>query len=306
MESIIMRNNYYNYSFLFVIIFLGRDSMQYSYFDSFKNFALQRRREVVFVLSLLIISVLLYVFQDGYASRLKNEEFNEIQGFLLEIREKDKDIYNKLEVEEVEKVVKGIDVSSWQGDINWDKVKNTGIDFVMIRCGFRNLSNDEIHEDNKFAYNIKEANRVGIPVGIYFYSTAINEKEVLEEATFVLNLIKDYEVIYPVVYDFELFNQKRTKGVNIKRINDNAVKFLDYLRAHGYRGMLYSNLNALNNYWNLDLFEGYKLWYAQYIDKVTYDGKYDMWQYTDKGRIDGIKGYVDLNESYYDYVVVND
>ena len=70
--------------------------------------------------------------------------------------------------------------------------------------------------------------------------------------------------------------------------------------------MLYSNLNALNNYWNLDLFEGYKLWYAQYIDKVTYDGKYDMWQYTDKGRIDGIKGYVDLNESYYDYVVVND
>lgn len=226
--------------------------------------------------------------------------------FLLEIREKDKDIYNKLEVEEVEKVVKGIDVSSWQGDINWDKVKNTGIDFVMIRCGFRNLSNDEIHEDNKFAYNIKEANRVGIPVGIYFYSTAINEKEVLEEATFVLNLIKDYEVIYPVVYDFELFNQKRTKGVNIKRINDNAVKFLDYLRAHGYRGMLYSNLNALNNYWNLDLFEGYKLWYAQYIDKVTYDGKYDMWQYTDKGRIDGIKGYVDLNESYYDYVVVND
>lgn len=280
--------------------------MQYSYFDEFKNFALQRKREVVFVLSLLIVSVLLSVFQDGYSKRVKNEEFEEIQGYLLEIREKDKDIYNELEVREIERTVKGIDVSSWQGEINWDKVKNAGIDFVMIRCGFRNLSNDEIHEDSRFAYNIKEANRVGIPVGVYFYSTAINEKEVLEEATFVLNLIKDYDVIYPVVYDFELFNQKRTKGVNIKRINDNAVKFLDYLRAHGYRGMLYSNLNALNNYWNLDLFEGYKLWYAQYIDKVTYDGKYDMWQYTDKGRIDGIKGYVDLNESYYDYVVVND
>lgn len=278
--------------------------MQYSYFDEFKNFALQRKREVVFVLSLLIVSVLLSVFQDGYSKRVKNEEFEEIQGYLLEIREKDKDIYNELEVREIERTVKGIDVSSWQGEINWDKVKNAGIDFVMIRCGFRNLSNDEIHEDSRFAYNIKEANRVGIPVGVYFYSTAINEKEVLEEATFVLNLIKDYDVIYPVVYDFELFNQKRTKGVNIKRINDNAVKFLDYLRAHGYMGMLYTNLNAINNRWNLELFEGFKLWYAQYIDEVTYEGKYDMWQYTDRGRIDGIKGYVDLNESYLDYEVI--
>lgn len=278
--------------------------MQYSYFDEFKNFALQRKREVVFVLSLLIVSVLLSVFQDGYSKRVKNEEFEEIQGYLLEIREKDKDIHNELEVREIERTVKGIDVSSWQGEINWDKVKNAGIDFVMIRCGFRNLSNDEIHEDSRFAYNIKEANRVGIPVGVYFYSTAINEKEVLEEATFVLNLIKDYDVIYPVVYDFELFNQKRTKGVNIKRINDNAVKFLDYLRAHGYMGMLYTNLNAINNRWNLELFEGFKLWYAQYIDEVTYEGKYDMWQYTDRGRIDGIKGYVDLNESYLDYEVI--
>lgn len=278
--------------------------MQYSYFDEFKNFALQRKREVVFVLSLLIVSVLLSVFHDGYSKRVKNEEFEEIQGYLLELREKDKDIYNELEVREIERTVKGIDVSSWQGEINWDKVKNAGIDFVMIRCGFRNLSNDEIHEDSRFAYNIKEANRVGIPVGVYFYSTAINEKEVLEEATFVLNLIKDYDVIYPVVYDFELFNQKRTKGVNIKRINDNAVKFLDYLRAHGYMGMLYTNLNAINNHWNLELFEGFKLWYAQYIDEVTYEGKYDMWQYTDRGRIDGIKGYVDLNESYLDYEVI--
>lgn len=278
--------------------------MQYSVFDHFKNFTLQRRREVVFILSLLIVSVLLSVFHDGYASRLQNEEFNEIQGYLVEIREKDKNIYNSLEVKEVEKTVKGIDVSSWQGEINWEKVKKAGIDFAIIRCGFRNLSNEEIHEDNRFAYNIQEANRVGIPVGVYFYSTARNEKEVLEEATFVLNLIKDYDIVYPVVYDFELFNQKRTEGVKDKRINDNAVKFLDYMRAHGYNGMLYTNLSALQKHWDLELFTGYKLWYAQYIDTSTYEGTYDMWQYSDRGRIDGIVGAVDLNESYIAYEVV--
>lgn len=278
--------------------------MQYSSLDYFKNFTLQHRREVVFLLSLLIVSVLLSVFHDGYASRLENEEFDEIQGYLIEIREKDKNIYNTLEVQEVEKTVKGIDVSSWQGEIDWEKVKASGIDFVIIRCGFRNLTNEEIHEDSRFASNIQEANRVGIPVGVYFYSTARNEKEVLEEATFVLNLVKDYEVVYPIVYDFELFNQKRTEGIKDKRINDNAVKFLDYMRAHGYNGMLYSNLNAIQNHWDLKQFAGYKLWYAQYIDSSTYDGTYAMWQYSDRGRIDGIVGYVDLNESYIAYEIV--
>jgi len=278
--------------------------MQYSLLDIFKNYALQHRRAVVFILCLFIISVIIYVFDEGYSSRLQNEEFSEIQDFILELREKDKDIYNPLEINVVEKKVKGIDVSSFQGDIDWDKVKESGIEFVMIRCGYRNLSNAEIHEDKTFRYNVEEANRLGIPVGIYFYSTARNEKEVLEEATFVLNLIKDYDITYPVVYDFEMFNQKRTKGVNDKRINDNAVQFLDYLRAHGYDGMLYSNLNALNNHWDIERFFGYKLWYAQYINRATYEGKYDMWQYADNGRVDGIVGNVDLNEGYYAYEVV--
>lgn len=280
--------------------------MQYSIFDRYKNFTLQHRRGVVFFLCLMIVSVLLSVFSAGYASRLQNENFDEIQGYLLEIREKDKDIYNNLEVVPVEKLVKGIDVSSWQGEINWDKVKASGVDFAIIRCGYRNLTNSLMNVDKRFHYNMKEANRVGIPVGVYFYSTAINGKEVLEEATFVLNLIKDYDVTYPVVYDFELFNQKRTKGVSDIRINNNAVKFLDYMRAHGYNGMLYSNLTALNKHWNLDNFSGYKLWYAQYIDKVTYTGRYDMWQYADNGRIDGIKTSVDLNEAYVSYEAVKE
>ncbi len=277
--------------------------MEYTYMDIFRSFMLKHRKVVIPILCIFVIGILLYVFNEGYSSRLANEEFGEIQGYLLEIREKDKKIYNNLDVKVIEKTVKGIDVSSWQGDIDWDKVKDSGIDFVMIRCGFRNLVNDEIHIDKLFYYNIGEANRVGIPVGVYFYSTAINEREVLEEATFVLNLIKDYDVQYPVAYDFEMFNENRTVGLSDIVINDNAVKFLDYISAHGYIGMLYTNLSSLNKHWNLNKFDGYRIWYAQYIDKATYEGTYDMWQYADNGRIDGIVGNVDLNESYYAYEI---
>ncbi len=272
--------------------------------DQLKSFILRNRKIVIPILCLIVLVVLLSVFQEGYASRIENEEFSEIQNFLEEIRDRDKDIYNKLDVALYEETVKGIDVSSWQGEIDWEKVKATGIDYVMIRCGFRNLTNDEIHVDKTFHYNIKEANRLGIPVGVYFYSTAINEKEALEEASFVLNLIKDYDVIYPVAYDFEMFNEKRTKNVSDRTINNNAIKFLDYIRAHGYNGMIYTNLSALNKHWNIEMFEGFRIWYAQYIDKSTYEGKYDMWQYTDNGRVDGIVGEVDLNESYIAYKVV--
>lgn len=278
--------------------------MEYTTTDIVKSFLLRNRKIVVPLLSLIIVIVLVSVFEEGYSSRLKNEEFSEIQGYLLEIREKDKDIYNPLNIEFIEETVKGIDVSSWQGDIDWEKVKASGIDYVMIRCGFRNLTNDEIHVDKKFRYNISEANRLGIPVGVYFYSTAINEREALEEATFVLNLIKDYEVIYPVVYDFEMFNENRTEGISDRTINNNAVKFLDYIRAHGYNGMLYTNLSAINKHWDLKKFEGYGIWYAQYIDQATYEGKYEMWQYADNGVVDGIVGDVDLNESYISYKVI--
>lgn len=278
--------------------------MEYSINNEIKRYIFKYRKILFILLYIFIIFVLISVFKEGYSGRIEKNEFDEIQKYLLEIRENDKDIYNKLEVELVYENVKGIDVSSWQGEIDWEKVKATGIDFVMIRCGFRNLTNEEILVDKTFHYNIKEANRLGIPVGVYFYSTAINELEALEEATFVLNLIKDYDITYPVVYDFELFNDKRTTGVSDRVINNNAIKFLDYIRAHGYNGMLYTNLHAINNHWDISKFEGYRIWFAQYIEEATYEGYYDMWQYSDRGKVDGIVGNVDLNEGYIAYRVI--
>lgn len=279
--------------------------MQYTFFDKFKNFAIQHRRVVVLFFCACILGVLGYVFNIGYANRSK-EDFPEIQKLMAVYRKKDKDIYNNLEIIEKKEIAKGIDVSSWQGEINFAKVKQSGIDFIIIRCGFRLQQSGKITEDKRFKYNISEANKYGIPVGVYFYSAAINKKEALEEASFVLNLIKDYEVVYPVIYDFEMFGVDRAKGISDEVINNNAKTFLSYVEEHGYRGMLYTNLKDVNNHWDINKFRDYKIWFAQYIDQATYDGEYDIWQYANNGRIDGIKGNVDLNESYVTYKKIGD
>ncbi len=274
--------------------------MNYSVFDRILFIFSKYKNIIIASLCVCVVLVVISIVKEGYAYR-DESEFSEIQSYLIELRNKDESIYNKVNVNIVEKIVRGIDVSSWQGDIDWEKVKDSGVDFAMIRCGFRNLTNSDIGLDSTFHYNIKEANRLDIPVGIYFYSTAINENEVYEEASYVLNLIKDYKVTYLVVYDFELFNQKRTKGVSLTRINNNAVKFLDYIRAHGYHGMLYGNANDLNNRFNLDKFDGYPIWVAHYMEGLNYEGVYEMWQYSDSGKINGISTNVDLNISYVAY-----
>ena len=276
--------------------------MENTKFDEIRMFVLKHKIVVIFCMCFILSVTLIFVFASGYSKRYENDDFSELQSYLLEIKERDKDIHNKLKVKEIKKEVKGIDVSSWQKEIDWEKVKESGIDFAMIRCGFRNLTIDSYQEDTRFRYNISEANRLGIPVGVYFYSTARDEKEVLEEASFVLHLIKDYEITYPVVYDFELYNQKRMEGVSASRINDNAIRFLEYMDAHGYRGMLYSNLTYLDRVWDITKFEEYKFWLAQYDGENSVE--YDMIQYTDKGTIPGISVSVDLNKANFAYELI--
>ena len=279
--------------------------MQYSLIDNFRNFAIQHRIMVVSFLCVIILGMFIYLFNVGYASREKTLEFEEIHNLIAELKEKDKEVRNGLEVTKVNKVVKGIDISSWQGNIDFAKVKDSGIDFIMIRCGFRNQVDAEIKEDNNFRYNISEANKYGIPVGVYFYSTARNEEEVLEEASFVINLINEYEVVYPVAYDFEMFNENRTVGVTDATINSNALRFLGYIENHGYTGMLYTNLRGIEKHWDLEAFKSYPLWYAQYADMNSFQGQHEMWQYANNGRVDGIIGNVDLDEGYVAYEKVD-
>lgn len=196
----------------------------------------------------------------------------------------------------------GIDVSEWQGDIDWKKVASTGISFAIIRCGFRYIESNELGEDANFKKNIEGAIDAGLKVGVYFYGTAINKKEAIEEANYTINLIKDYTLSYPVVYDAETFDRGRLEGVSYSTITENILTFMDEIESYGYASMVYSNSSAFYDRLDTGKFDSRLLWLAHYIDKTDYKGNYNMWQYADNGSVSGISGNVDLNVSYFKYV----
>lgn len=196
----------------------------------------------------------------------------------------------------------GIDVSVWQGTIDWDKVKAAGIDFAMIRCGFRGYSGSGVIEkDPRFDRNIAGALGAGINVGVYFYSTAVTEKEAEEEADWVVSVIKNYNITYPVAYDFEEFynsDGSRAAGLSQKQRTANTVAFLERIKSAGYNPMLYASASAVRRYWLYSKVRKYDYWLAHYTTKTNYSGPYVMWQCTSKGKVDGINGYVDFNIAY--------
>ena len=194
----------------------------------------------------------------------------------------------------------GIDVSTWNGNIDWNKVKNSGVSYVIIRTGFRGSTQGSLVEDNKFRQNIQGATNAGLKVGVYFFSQAINEVEAVEEASMVLSQVKGYKLAYPVFIDVEPSGgraDKLSSGDRTKVIN----AFCQTIQNGGYKAGIYANKTWLSQKMNISALSGYKIWLAQYNSKVTYSGRYDMWQYSDKGKINGISGNVDMNLSYLSY-----
>lgn len=198
----------------------------------------------------------------------------------------------------------GIDVSSHNGSIDWEKVKASGVEFAMIRCGYRGYLTGKIVTDACFDYNICNACKNGIEVGIYFYSTATNETEALEEAAYVTELIKAVEqkgvtLAYPVAYDFEEFYNRdertRAKDLSAAQISKNTDAFLDFIKSSGYKPMLYAGKNPVSTYWQPWVVSKYDFWLAHYTEATEYKGKFFMWQYTSSGAVDGISGAVDLD-----------
>lgn len=204
----------------------------------------------------------------------------------------------------------GIDISKWQGKIDWNAVKADGIDFAMIRIGFRG-ENGVIYRDTCADYNIQQAEKVGIAVGVYFFSTAVNTEEARKEAEWTAAAIAGYAVSYPVVYDCEGFlnADSRMYGISSAQRTDNALAFLNAIKAAGYDGMLYSAVSELqaSKHWETARIEKeFSVWVARYpsepypkTEQPGYSGRYDMWQYTDNGRVNGIDGNVDLSVSYF-------
>lgn len=195
----------------------------------------------------------------------------------------------------------GIDVSKWNGTIDWNAVKNSGVSYVIIRCGYRGSSAGTLVEDPKFKANIKGATSAGIKVGVYFFSQAINNSEAVEEASMVLQLIKDYKISYPVFLDVESSGGRADKIDSVTR-TEVIKSFCQTIENSGYTAGVYANKNWLNTKMDAKQLTKYKIWLAQYAAAPSYTTtKYDLWQYKSTGKVSGISGNVDLNISYLGY-----
>lgn len=196
----------------------------------------------------------------------------------------------------------GIDVSKYQPSINWTSVKNSGVSFVIIRCGYRGSSTGVLIEDPYFKSHIKGAKAAGLKVGVYFFTTAMTEAEAIEEASMCAYLCSGYGINYPVFMDCESSNRPGYNGIGAAERTQIIKAFCNTLKSAGYTPGVYANKTWLTEKMSASSLSGYKIWLAQYnAAGPTYNGRYDLWQYTSKGSVSGISGNVDMNQSYLGY-----
>lgn len=218
----------------------------------------------------------------------------------------DKTEIKKLQLS-LENAVAGIDVSKWNKEIDWKKVKKSGVKFVIIRCGYRGSSTGSLVIDPYFEQNIKGALDAGINVGVYFFTQAVTDVEAVEEASMVLSLIEKYHITYPVFIDTEgAGGNGRADNLDVENRTLVCKAFCDTIESGGYNAGVYASKNWYNNRINVEELDEYYIWLAEYRKAPTYEGYFDMWQYTSKGQIDGISGNVDLNLSYIDIYAEKD
>ena len=193
--------------------------------------------------------------------------------------------------------VLGIDVSKWNQNIDWDKVKEAGVQFVIIRCGYRGSKTGVLVEDPYFRQNIKGAKEAGLKVGVYFFTQAINQAEAVEEASMVLSLTEGYELDYPIFIDTE---GSGGRADTLDAVTRTAVceAFCETVEQAGQEAGVYASRNWYYNNVDDDVLSRYTIWVAEYRKEPLYTGRYDIWQYTSSGQINGINGRVDLNLSY--------
>lgn len=188
----------------------------------------------------------------------------------------------------------GIDISRWQGDIDFKELKKNNVEFVMIKLGGQTEIDGEIEIDPYFYDNIEAALEAGIEVGVYFYSYAKSVREAKKQAKYVINAIDDYEVSLPIAFDWENFNEYNQFKLSFYSLNNIAKSFFERVAESGYEGILYSSRAYLDTIWNST---DYEVWLANYSN-IKYDGDYVMWQVCSDGKVDGIDGYVDIDVYY--------
>ncbi len=188
---------------------------------------------------------------------------------------------------------KGIDVSTFQGLIDWEKVKDDGVKFAIIRGGYGRSEVDE-----RFKENYKNARKAGVPIGVYHYSYATTVERAKQEAAFCLSYLKGKKFEYPVAFDIE---DKTQTSLSKKLLTDITYAFCEEIEKHGYYVCIYSSKSFLTDKLDMKRLSRFDVWVAQWNSSCTYKGEYGLWQFSDNGKINGISGRVDLDRAYKDY-----
>ena len=199
---------------------------------------------------------------------------------------------------------KGIDVSKFQGEIDWERVKEDGVEYAFLRLGVRGYTKGEIVTDETFEENVEAALKQDIHVGAYFFTQAITEVEIIEEADFVIESLAPYRIDYPVVIDVEDVESAnaRTKDLTPEERTKLVITFCERIKEAGYTPMIYGNLKTFMLMLDITQLEEYEKWYAYYsTEEFYYPYDFSIWQYSDEGSIDGIKTDVDLNISFKEW-----
>lgn len=218
---------------------------------------------------------------------------------------------------ETDEITTGIDVARYQGTIDWIRVATSSVDFAMVRLGYRSYADGSIVEDPNARYNLQEAQKNNIMLGAYFFSSAVNTTEAVEEANWAADILDHYSINYPIAYDCEGFLEETSRqyDMSVKERTDVALAFLKQIEKRGYEGMFYASKNDMEKFhrWDMSRIEKhYKVWVAQYpevgyptTEKSSYTGPHAMWQHTTKGVVPGITQNVDLDVSYFGYAEIN-
>lgn len=218
---------------------------------------------------------------------------------------------------ETDEITTGIDVARYQGTIDWTRVATSSVDFAMVRLGYRSYADGSIVEDPNARYNLQEAQKNNIMLGAYFFSSAVNTTEAVEEANWAADILDHYSINYPIAYDCEGFLEETSRqyDMSVKERTDVALAFLKQIEKRGYGGMFYASKNDMEKFhrWDMSRIEKhYKVWVAQYpevgyptTEKSSYTGPHAMWQHTTKGVVPGITQNVDLDVAYFGYAEIN-
>lgn len=243
-----------------------------------------------------------YVFIDDISLLMKTEADIDAESEDTGIQEADED-RDKSEIKKLQTTTAnatvGIDVSKWNREIDWEKVKAAGVDFTIIRAGYRGSSTGALVVDPYFETNIRGATAAGLKVGVYFFTQAMDEVEAVEEASMVLELVREYQLDYPIFIDTEgAGGTGRADGLTVETRTLVCDAFCRTVENAGYDAGVYASRNWLYNRVQAEKLENHYIWLAEYRSAPLYDGYYHMWQYTSKGQIDGIEGNVDMDISY--------